>query len=83
MAVELQHALELHTLPDVPEFCRSQTTTGAAKQIINYAHRVSYTAFAASSGIAAHLFRPPAPQDWDFRASILHRLSGTLSILAN
>lgn len=72
----LQEALDLHMLPDVPELCRLQPNMMTAKRLLTYSHRLSYTSFAAQSSIGQQLFRPPAPQEWDFRASVLHRLSG-------
>ena len=69
----LQALLDTHSLPDVPAFCRAEPTVGGAKRIATYAHKLSYTTFAPSVVLGQNLFRPPAPQDWDFRASLLHQ----------
>ena len=74
----LQALLDTHSLPDVPAFCRAEPTVGGAKRIATYAHKLSYTTFAPSVVLGQNLFRPPAPQDWDFRASLLHQ-NGTIT----
>eukprot|EP00873_Tetraselmis_striata_P003482 jgi/Tetstr1/423746/TSEL_014378.t1 len=42
-----------------------------AKEVVAYAHKISYTTFAPPSGSQA-CFRPPAPQDWQLMRSKLH-----------
>ena len=76
-SVKLQAALDIHSLPEVPAYCGQQPSYEAARRISVYAHKLSYTTFAPETVLGQNLFRPPAPQDWDFRASALHNLSGT------
>lgn len=71
----MQAALDLHSLPDVPDYCRAEPSVGNAKRAATYAHRLSYTTFAPPVVLGQNLFRPPAPQDFDFRASCLHDLA--------
>lgn len=80
-SVKLQSALDLHSLPEVPSYCRQQPCYEAAKRIAVYAHKLSYTTFAPETVLGQNLFRPPAPQEWDFRASALHAPAGMLFAL--
>lgn len=75
----LQSALDLHSLPDVPHYCKQELSLEAAMRAATYAHKLSYTTFAPATQLSQNLFRPPAPQEWDFRASVLHHLAGLLS----
>ena len=77
-SVKLQTALDLHSLPEIPSYCRQQPCYEAAKRIAVYAHKLSYTTFAPETVLGQNLFRPPAPQEWDFRASALHGFAGML-----
>jgi hypothetical protein len=76
----LQEAIDVHRLPDVPSYCKVESSPEEAAQIIAYAHRLSYTTFAppAFEHAKTHLqnFRPPAPQEWQMRSSQLHLFAG-------
>lgn len=71
----------MHTLPETPAFCSLAANVGDAKRIASYAHKLSYTSFAPQKVGGQNLFRPPAPQTWDFRASVLHHLAGGVSLI--
>lgn len=81
-AVELQRLLDKHSLPDVPDYCKQPASVSNARAILTYAHKLCYTAFAPpgyEAGITQlHHFRPPMPQEWQLRASILHQHAGML-----
>ena len=53
-----------------------------ARRLVTYAHKLSYTTFAPPGFVAGQTplrnFRPPAPQDWQLRASLLHQFAGAL-----
>ncbi|KAK9811447.1 hypothetical protein WJX72_004005 [[Myrmecia] bisecta] len=78
-AHDLQALLDKHTLPDVPDFCKVLPSAQAARNIITYAHKLSYTTFAppsvAKGAPLPRNFRPPAPQEWQMRASQLHQFA--------
>lgn len=75
IATDLQAALKVHSLPAAPPFGGLDPTPETAKRIAIYAHKLSYTTFAPPAVLGQNLFRPPAPQDYDFRASQLHQLA--------
>lgn len=77
---KLQAGLDLHSLPDVPEYCRAEAIVSNARRAATYAHKLSYTTFAPPVVLGQNLFRPPAPQDFDFRASCLHTLTRELVV---
>eukprot|EP00884_Botryococcus_braunii_P012964 jgi/Botrbrau1/21669/Bobra.43_1s0067.2 len=75
VAGRLQKLLERNTPSTVPESCRQEPSVEYARQIITYAHKLSFTTFAPpgwAPGKPLGRFRPPAPQDWQLRASQLH-----------
>ncbi len=76
----LQDLLDRNALPDVPDYCRVQPGPEAARRLVTYAHKLSYTTFAPLGFVAGQTplrnFRPPAPQDWQLRASLLHQFAG-------
>ena len=56
-----------------------------ARRLVTYAHKLSYTTFAPPGFVPGQTplrnFRPPAPQDWQLRASLLHQFAGALATL--
>ena len=79
-AESLQQLLDRNALPDVPDYCRVQPGVESARRMVTYAHKLSYTTFAPPGFVAGTTnlrnFRPPAPQDWQLRASLLHQFAG-------
>lgn len=80
VAGRLQQLLEHNTPSTVPECCKQAPSVEYARQIITYAHKLSFTTFAPQGwapGRPLGRFRPPAPQDWQLRASQLHAAART------
>lgn len=81
-AERLSDVIEAHTPPPVPPFCIVPPSEAAAAAVITYAHKLSYTTFAPPGFEPGRTplgnFRPPAPQEWQMRASQLHRFAGVL-----
>ncbi|KAK9831934.1 hypothetical protein WJX81_001133 [Elliptochloris bilobata] len=75
----LQRLLDRNALPDVPDYSRVQPGVDSARRLVTYAHKLSYTTFAPPGFEAGKTplrnFRPPAPQDWQLRASLLHQFA--------
>jgi hypothetical protein len=73
----LHSAVERHRLPDDQHDLVSSSVEGV-KQVVGYAQRLSYTTFAPSGFVPGQTplghFKPPAPQEAQFRASVLHQL---------
>jgi len=80
----LQDLLDRNALPDVPDYCRVRPGLEAARRLVTYAHKLSYTTFAPLGFVAGQTplrnFRPPAPQDWQLRASLLHQFAGARAL---
>ena len=80
LAEDLQQVLDDTALPDGAAGSQLPATPAAVRQLLDYAHRLAYTTFAPPGHTAGQPlppnFRPPAPQDWQMRASQLHSFSG-------
>ena len=80
LAEDLQQTLDDMALPDGAACSQLPATPAAVRQLLDYAHRLAYTTFAPPGHTAGQPlppnFRPPAPQDWQMRASQLHSFSG-------
>ena len=80
LAEDLQQTLDDTALPDGAAASQLSATPAAVRQLLDYAHRLAYTTFAPPGHTTGQPlppnWRPPAPQDWQMRASQLHSFSG-------
>ena len=76
----LADCIDRQTPPEAPPYCKVAPSVEAARRIVLYAHKLSYTTFAPlgyESGrpLVGH-FRPPAPQEGQMRSAQLHQFAG-------
>ena len=73
-------------MPEVPACCKVPPGAEAARRVLTYAHKLSYTTFAPVGFEPGKTplgnFRPPAPQEWQMRMSQLHQFAGDSARLA-
>lgn len=76
---QIERLLELlarNTLPDVPDYCKDQSSAEFLQQVVTLAHKLCFTTFAPPGYVqgqtALRHFRPPAPQEWQLHATKLH-----------
>ncbi len=85
-ADQLAACIQRNSVPDVPASCKVPPGAEAARRVLTYAHKLSYTTFAPPGfepgKTALGNFRPPAPQEWQMRMSQLHRFAGDCARLA-
>ena len=78
---ELQHAIDVASALVTDHHTPLVTTPDLAKELIAYAHRLSFTTTAPPGFIPGQtplmLFKPPAPQDIQLRSSALHQFQRT------
>ena len=78
----LADCIDRQTPPEVPPYCKVAPGVEAARRIVSYAHKLSYTTFAplgyeAGRPLGGH-FRPPAPQEGQMRSAQLHQFAGEM-----
>ncbi len=74
---DLQTTIDRHTRPESdPPHTPAPIGAASARDIVTYAHKLSYTTFAPFGFVPGvtplRNFRPPAPQEQQLRASALH-----------
>jgi len=79
-ADQLAACIQRNSVPEVPACCRVPPGAEAARRVLTYAHKLSYTTFAPPGfepgKTALGNFRPPVPQEWQMRMSQLHHFAG-------